>query len=114
MPSPRFTITVPQPCHEDWAQMTPADRGRYCAVCAKIVVDFSQLTDAELLLWLSASPAATCGNFRPDQLDRPLRLPAAPPPPLPAPRWQAWLAAANADATRYGQLIPPHLRPTQR
>lgn len=102
MPSTDFVLTVPQPCHEDWEQMTPAEQGRICAACNKVVVDFSQKTDAELLLWLSGSPD-TCGQFRADQLGRPLQLP--PPPPV-VPRWQTWLAAAAADAARYGQLLP--------
>lgn len=81
-------LSVPQPCHESWAQMTPAAQGRHCAACDKVVLDFTQKTDAEILALLQRA-AAPCGRFRPDQLGRPLL-----PPPTPAPRWRTWLAAA--------------------
>lgn len=83
----RTTFTVPQPCHEDWATMAPAAQGRHCAACNKVVVDFTQKTDAEMLALLHRA-AAPCGRFRADQLSRPLLL-----PPTPAPRWRTWLAA---------------------
>ncbi|SHK12507.1 carboxypeptidase-like regulatory domain-containing protein [Hymenobacter psychrotolerans] len=81
-------LSVPQPCHESWALMTPAAQGRHCAACDKVVLDFTQKTDAEILALLQRA-AAPCGRFRPDQLGRPLL-----PPPAPAPRWRTWLAAA--------------------
>lgn len=83
----RTTLTVPQPCHENWAAMTPAAQGRHCAACNKVVLEFTQKTDAEILALLQRT-AAPCGRFRADQLSRPLlALPA------PAPRWRTWLAA---------------------
>lgn len=33
-------LNIPKPCHEDWAGMTPAERGRHCAACDKVVRDF--------------------------------------------------------------------------
>ena len=86
----RTTLTVLQPCHENWTTMTPAAQGRHCAACNKVVVDFTQKTDAEILVLLQRT-AAPCGRFRADQLNRPLL-----PPPVPAPRWQTWLAATAA------------------
>lgn len=70
--------------------MTPAAQGRHCAVCNKVVLDFTQKTDAEILAALRHA-SAPCGRFRPEQLGRPLM-----PPAVPAPRWRAWLAAAVA------------------
>lgn len=83
----RTTLTIPQPCHENWAIMTPTAQGRHCAACNKVVVDFTQKTDAEILALLQRN-AAPCGRFRAEQLDRPLLAPLAP-----APRWRTWLAA---------------------
>lgn len=82
------TLTVPKPCHENWAAMTPDAQGRHCAACNKVVLDFTQKTDAEILALLQRT-AAPCGRFRADQLGRPLLM-----PPVPAPRWRTWLAAA--------------------
>ena len=44
-----LTLTIPEPCHESWATMTPAAQGRHCAACAKTVVDFSRMTDAQVV-----------------------------------------------------------------
>ena len=84
----RPTLTIPTPCHESWAAMTPAAQGRHCAACNKVVLDFTQKSDAEILALLRRV-AKPCGRFRADQLQRPLL-----PPPVPAPRWRTWLAAA--------------------
>jgi hypothetical protein len=83
-------LAVPQPCHENWAAMTPDAQGRHCAACNKVVLDFTQKTDAEILALLQRT-AAPCGRFRADQLGRPLLV-----PPVPAPRWRTWLAATAA------------------
>lgn len=34
-------------CTLDWAAMTPADKGRFCGDCKKVVRDLSRLTEAE-------------------------------------------------------------------
>jgi hypothetical protein len=88
-----LTLTIPQPCHESWAAMTPTVTGRHCAACQTAVVDFTQQTDAEILAYLArAAGTRTCGRFAAGQLERPLQRPA-----LAAPkRWRAWLAAAVA------------------
>lgn len=87
-------IQLSQACAESWDAMPLADGGRHCAACQKTVVDFTWHTDAEILAYLASATRPICGRLRADQLDRPLR--AASPPPRPAPRWRAWLAAALA------------------
>ena len=87
-------LSVPQPCPENWAAMTPTAAGRHCATCAHTVVDFTLKTDAEILAYLAGAVGArTCGRFAAGQLERPLQraVPAAP-----TARWRAWLAAAVA------------------
>jgi hypothetical protein len=64
-------IQINQPCHEDWNKMNPTKNGRHCESCSKIVVDFSNMTDAEIILVLSQK-STTCGRFKPEQLQRPL------------------------------------------
>lgn len=40
---PRFSdYYVPAPCSADWNAMTPAEQGRHCAQCDKVVVDFPE------------------------------------------------------------------------
>lgn len=38
---------IAKPCHEDWAAMTPTERGRHCAHCDKVVVDLTVLAPAQ-------------------------------------------------------------------
>ena len=85
MPPVAIRRQLPRPCLAPWDAMLPTNAGRHCAACQKVVVDFSQQTDAELLAYFRrAQPGTTCGRFRAGQLGRPL---VAPPP-----RCVAWLA----------------------
>lgn len=72
-----LTIQIPQPCHERWADMQPTERGRFCANCQKVVVDYTALSDQELVRLLSKPLSTNCGRFRNEQLNRPL-FPAQP------------------------------------
>ncbi len=65
-------LHVPQPCHEDWEQMTQVQQGRFCNSCAKQVVDFSKMSDKQILEVLSKAAGKTCGRFSSDQLERPV------------------------------------------
>lgn len=65
--------------------MTPTTDGRHCGSCQHEVVDFSRMSEAEVLAWLAQPTAGTiCGYFRAGQF-------AA---PTPTPRWRRWLVAA--------------------
>ncbi|WP_299212093.1 carboxypeptidase-like regulatory domain-containing protein [uncultured Dokdonia sp.] len=66
-------ITIPSPCHEDWAKMTPTQKGKYCAVCEKEVIDFTKATD-EQLYKTATSGGNLCGRFTKSQLDRSIQL----------------------------------------
>lgn len=73
MPEPLFYLQIPKPCHESWQQMTPNERGRFCGQCQKTVVDFTTMTDGEVLDTLQAATGNTCGRFLAQQLERPLQ-----------------------------------------
>ena len=68
-------LSIPTPCHEDWSAMTPAAQGRHCAACAKTVVDFTTMSDAEVVRHLRQSSGRVCGRVKPRQLDRSLQGP---------------------------------------
>ncbi len=73
MPESTFHVLIPKPCHEKWQHMTPAEKGRFCGQCQKTVVDFTTMTDDEVLDTLKAATGNTCGRFLAQQLDRPLQ-----------------------------------------
>ena len=68
-------VHVAEPCHENWNNMSPRDQGRFCGSCEKMVVDFSKMTDQELIQHLSQSNRGICGRFKNDQLNRPIEMP---------------------------------------
>ncbi|GAB5557392.1 MAG: hypothetical protein SchgKO_16050 [Schleiferiaceae bacterium] len=63
-------ISIPEPCHEDWNQMTPMERGRFCDACQKNVWDFTKASDRELYRFFENKPQGVCGRFSTHQLDR--------------------------------------------
>ena len=63
-------VQINTPCHENWQNMKPAEQGRFCGSCQKTVVDFTNMTDEELLIWVTRSGKDTCGRFNNDQLQR--------------------------------------------
>ena len=64
-----FLISIPKPCHENWNEMSPRDKGAFCKVCAKTVIDFTSLSDEEVKnYFLKYQDQKTCGRFRNQQL----------------------------------------------
>ncbi len=68
----RISISVPKPCHEDWASMEPQAQGRHCAKCAHVVSDLTRASDAELVALFTSDERPKCARFDPAQLDRAL------------------------------------------
>lgn len=70
-------IQIPKPCHENWHNMTSKEQGRYCGSCEKVVVDFTVMSDKEMLDHISkAAGQSVCGRFANDQLNRKVEAPA--------------------------------------
>ncbi len=63
------SISIPQPCHQSWQQMTPVEGGRHCPSCCKTVTDFSVMTDKEIINYLGRQ-TNVCGRFNDHQLNR--------------------------------------------
>lgn len=62
-------VQIPNPCHENWNNMLPADKGRNCLACAKTVVDFTNMSDHEVQHYLLHNGVGnTCGRFKKTQL----------------------------------------------
>lgn len=61
-------ITIPEPCHENWAAMTDAEKGRHCAVCDKVVKDFTGMKNEEIVAVITSAEENVCGRFYVDQV----------------------------------------------
>lgn len=69
-------LAIEEPCHEDWNTMTPQEQGRYCGVCSKVVVDFTNMSDREVLNLLDTTKNGdTCGQFTQTQLQKTYHYP---------------------------------------
>lgn len=68
MKEKRLSLSITNPCSENWNNFTPTSTGGFCASCQKNVVDFTNKTDEEILHFLLNKPANTCGRFRENQL----------------------------------------------
>lgn len=64
----RFTLTIPRPCHENWESFRPVEGGRHCGSCQKVVIDFTSMTEEQIITYFKSFPKNTCGRFRSDQL----------------------------------------------
>ncbi len=86
----KIQLEIPKPCSENWEEMHVVERGRFCDLCQKTVIDFSILSDAEIIAYFKKSKSEVCGRVRASQLHRDL---------IPAPRqatfssWK-WIAAS--------------------
>lgn len=103
-------LTLPKPCTENWENMTPEEKGRHCASCNKMVVDFSKFTDKELVEFMQKAQGKICGRFSPYQLNR--ELTSYEPDTIPL--WQRvmWgtalatsLAACNSNSNANSQIV---------
>jgi hypothetical protein len=65
----KIQISIPEPCHKGWQNMTPVEKGRFCASCQKTVLDFTHLSDNEIINLVSKNDAL-CGRINVSQLNR--------------------------------------------
>jgi len=74
--SKHIQLNIADPCHENWDNMTPAARGKFCGSCQKKVIDFSNMSDREVAQFFKRpSTCSVCGRFMQDQLDRSIQIP---------------------------------------
>jgi hypothetical protein len=74
----KFQIRIPSPCQENWDAMRPEEKGRHCASCQKTVIDFTGMSDREIIGHLARAGQGVCGRMAPDQIDRDMSLLAPP------------------------------------
>ena len=67
----KYILSVPEPCSENWEEMSISGKGRDCSKCQKNIRDLSKMSDVELIHLLRTEDNV-CGRFDPSQLDRQL------------------------------------------
>ena len=72
----KIQLTIADPCHENWDNMTQVEKGRFCASCQKQVIDFTNMSDSKLAAFFKKpKDESICGRFYQDQLDRSIEIP---------------------------------------
>lgn len=69
----QLKISIPEPCHEDWNKMTNTEKGKFCGVCSKEVIDFTYFSDEQLVKHFNRKQNL-CGRINTQQLNRDLIL----------------------------------------
>jgi hypothetical protein len=69
MAKTQLKLSIPTPCSEDWNTMTPDKNGKFCASCQKTVIDFSAMTDAQIIHYFTDFQGETCGRLTEKQLN---------------------------------------------
>jgi hypothetical protein len=74
--SKALQLSIPKPCHENWNEMTHAEKGKFCGSCQKQVIDFTRMSDRDLAAFFKKpSTGSVCGRFNNDQLNKELEIP---------------------------------------
>ena len=75
MSKTHLNLSIPKPCHENWDTMLPNEKGKHCFSCQKTVVDFTKMTDSQIIHFFQEYKSSTCGRFLDTQLNRPILQP---------------------------------------
>lgn len=59
---------IAEPCHENWENMTPEVKGRFCDACQKCVVDFSKMSKLQIKEVYDQEQGDVCGRMPISQL----------------------------------------------
>ena len=63
-----MNIQIDKPCAEDFKTFKKTATGGFCNSCKKTVVDFTKMSDQEILNYFSSEKSKTCGLFLESQL----------------------------------------------
>ena len=61
-------LSIQNPCSENWNSFTSTGSGAFCSSCKTNVVDFTKMSDSEVIAFLKEAKGHTCGRLRTDQM----------------------------------------------
>lgn len=60
-------FSIPDPCSENWNEMTPTEKGAFCQKCSNEVHDVSQMSNDEIFQLLASEDKVPCMRMKPSQ-----------------------------------------------
>lgn len=88
--SANIIITIAEPCHQNWDNMTQQQQGKFCSSCAKTVTDFTNKTNQEIATIISTLGNNACGRFNNTSLNKPIAQSLNPLKIIPAKPYKNW------------------------
>lgn len=73
----KIKLTIPEPCHEDWAKMTPTEQGKFCGSCQKEVFDMTTESEDDVAQKIHQSKGELCVRIPNHYLNKKIELHAA-------------------------------------
>lgn len=73
----KIKLTIPEPCHENWSNMTPTEQGKFCKSCQKEVFDLTKESEDEVAHKIHQSTGELCVRIPNQYLDKKIDLHAA-------------------------------------
>lgn len=64
----QLSLSINNPCAEKWEGFTPTQEGGFCQSCQKNVVDYTRMSDEQVLIMLKNTSGKICGRLRVDQM----------------------------------------------
>lgn len=64
----KLNLSIQKPCSENFSSFSKTNDGGFCQSCKKNVIDFTNMSDKEILSYLSTKKDKTCGLFLESQL----------------------------------------------
>ncbi len=87
------SISIPQPCSQSWQQMEERQQGRHCLHCCKTVIDFTRMSNDEILAYLS-NAGNVCWRLNENQLSN-INYQLTTEEKAGISGWKKWLVAAS-------------------
>lgn len=70
MKKQQYKLNIEKPCNQDWYLMTRTNGGKFCSNCSKTVLDFTTISDNEIIQILEKESSNICGRINNQRLNR--------------------------------------------
>lgn len=67
-------INIQNPCDENWNNMQPYEKGKFCMQFSKQVIDFTKLDNKEIVQIIEESKGRICGRMSVSQINKPIEI----------------------------------------
>lgn len=63
-------INIPDPCNQKWEDMIAVDKNRFCTLCNKDIIDFTNKSNTEIEAYFTNNNEKVCGRFLNSQMQQ--------------------------------------------